>query len=105
MQYKNSSGEQPYRELAEYVLNCLSLPMSNAEVERIFSQLCLIKTKVRNKLSLKMLESIIRIRACFQSKGMCCKNFEPTVDMLKLFNCKMYENPVATKDDKILELL
>lgn len=104
--YTNGTGNQPYRELADYALNCLSLPISNAEVERIFSQLSLIKNKVRNNLSLKMLDSIIRIRTYFQSKGICCNAFQPSTDMLNSFNSNMYDNNlIPTDDDKYLDLL
>lgn len=60
---KNAQGEQPYRELAEYVIMLLSLPLSNAVVERIFSILAIVKNKWRNRLSLKMLAAILIVRA------------------------------------------
>ena len=40
----------------------LSLPHSNAAVERIFSQLSLIKTDIRNCLSCPSLESLLLIK-------------------------------------------
>lgn len=49
-QYKNEQGERPYKELALYALACLSCPVSNAVVERVFSQVTCIKTKYRNDL-------------------------------------------------------
>lgn len=55
---KNAVGEQPYAVLASYVLSLLTIPLSNAVVERLFSLLLLVKTKQRNRISLRMLESI-----------------------------------------------
>uniref|UniRef100_H2ZUB5 DUF4371 domain-containing protein n=1 Tax=Latimeria chalumnae TaxID=7897 RepID=H2ZUB5_LATCH len=47
----DAAGEKPFRELCNLALRILSLPHSNAEVER-FSQLNLIKNNLRNRLSL-----------------------------------------------------
>lgn len=46
--YKDASGENPFHELSRFAMSVLVLPISNAEVERIFSQLNLVKTNVRN---------------------------------------------------------
>lgn len=52
------------------------LPVSNAEVERIFSQLNLVKNKTRNNLSLNMVNSILCIRYGLKRHGKCCYNYE-----------------------------
>ena len=59
---KNGAGVQMFRELAGFVLGALTLPLSNAVVERLFSILALVKSKVRNRLGLEMLDSLLRIR-------------------------------------------
>lgn len=69
---RNGMGEQPFRELAVWVLILLTLPLSNAAVERVFSMLVAVKTKSRNRLSLKMLESILLIRGHLQVRRLCC---------------------------------
>nr|CAH7749979.1 unnamed protein product [Callosobruchus chinensis] len=48
----NTDGVFLFRNVSEYVLNILSLPHSNAECERVFSKLNLIKTKLRNTLKI-----------------------------------------------------
>lgn len=58
----NSIGESPFKELALFALRCLTLPVSNAVVERIFSYMNCIKTKGRNKLQLQMLDALLRLR-------------------------------------------
>ena len=51
-----------YRELADFVFCFLSLPLSNADVERLFSQMNVVKTKKRNKMKLPLLDGILRIK-------------------------------------------
>jgi hypothetical protein len=75
-----------YKELAHYALNCLSLPVSNAVVERIFSHVTKVKTKLQNKISLEMLDSLLQIRTSLVLKNKCCKNFVPSSTMLSKFN-------------------
>jgi hypothetical protein len=89
-QYENALGENPYAELSEYALSCLSLPVSNAPVERMFSQVTCVKTKYRNRLSLKTLDAIIRIRDYVQSLDKCCISFTVSKAMLDLFSNDMY---------------
>ncbi|KAK3931229.1 Protein FAM200B [Frankliniella fusca] len=104
-QLKDAEGEQPYRKLAEYVLTLLSLPLSNAVVERIFSIMGVVKTKLRNRMSLKMLAAILLVRAHLGVSGLtvqirggiytrdvCCKSFEPSPAMIERFtSATMYD--------------
>lgn len=101
LQYKNSAGNQPFKELGEYVMSCLTTPTSNAVVERLFSSVTCVKTKLRNRLSSTMLDAIIRIRAHLQFEGKCCRNFEVTQHMLDLFNSvNMYEKEGPEGEDE-----
>ncbi len=43
MKLENGNNETPYKELAFYALTCLSTPISNASVERIFSYMAALK--------------------------------------------------------------
>ena len=56
-------------------MSFLVLLFSNAEVERIFSQLNLIKNKTRNKLSLDMINSILTVRYGLKRNNKCCHNY------------------------------
>lgn len=60
--YTDSGGQRPFNDLASFAIMLLSLPWSNAEVERVFSQVNIIKTKIRNKLEIQTLNSILNIR-------------------------------------------
>ena len=56
------SQNASFTELATYPLDCLTTPISNAVVERILSMMSSIKTKSRNRIELKLLDAIVRIR-------------------------------------------
>ena len=43
-------------------VSILSLPHSNAEVERLFSQLNIVKNKLRSSLSLKSVNAVLAVR-------------------------------------------
>lgn len=60
--YKDSADNNPFSELANLVMSILSLPHSNAEIERVFSQMNVVKTKLRNRMALRTLNSILHIR-------------------------------------------
>ena len=59
--FTNSQFSTLYPNLSEVVNYSLIIPLSNGNVERIFSQQNLIKTKVRNKMKLKTLNSHLMI--------------------------------------------
>lgn len=103
-QYKTSSGKYVFKELSNYVLACLTTPVSNAVVERIFSTVTNVKTKSRNRLHTDMLDSIIRIRSHLQFQNKCCKDFKVTARMLQLFNAaNMYATP--NQEEEIEDIL
>lgn len=55
-------NENPFQEIAEFVLSLLVLPYSNAEVERLFSMMNIIKNNKRNKLQIQTLNSVLYIQ-------------------------------------------
>ncbi|KAK3862369.1 hypothetical protein Pcinc_001950 [Petrolisthes cinctipes] len=94
--YKNALNENCFEELAVSALNAYCLPLSNATVERIFSHVTNVKTKLRNKLSTVVLSAIIRIKTSLHFSGNCCKDFAVTKRMLSLFNDSMYGASAAS---------
>lgn len=73
------------------MLGVLSLPHSNAECERIFSQVNDIKTKKRNKLLTKTIKGNIFTQQSIKRNGKTCVDFRPTNDMLSKMNKSIYE--------------
>ena len=95
-------NHKPYEELSNYALQCLTTPVSNAVLERIFSHVTAVKTKARNRMSLKMLEAILRVRTTLIVSGKCCKDLEITGDMLQKFTVDIYDHargPIASLED------
>jgi len=95
--YRDAAGENPFKNIAEIALLFLVLPISNAEVERIFSQLNLIKNKTRNNLSLNMINSILCVRYGLKRHGKCCHDYELPEKILKIIGTneaypQKYEN-------------
>ena len=89
--FQDSVGLFPYKLLATYALACLTTPVSNAFVERIFSHINATKTESRNRLGIKMVESITRIRTSLMVRNKCCKDIVITKEMLRKFNVHMYD--------------
>lgn len=99
--FKDAGGDYIFRELTEFVLKLLSLPTSNAMVERVFSILNAIKTRARNKINYPMLENVLRLRCYFSSLKKCCVNFVPTKPMYTKFNSYlMYPHPKANESNE-----
>ena len=86
----NPELPKPFVNLAEFVLGRYTLAHSTAAVERIFSIVNVVKTKQRNRLKTKMLESILRVRSFLYARGKCCATMSVTHEMVSLFNNSMY---------------
>ena len=65
---KNVTGETKYPNLSKVLECCLSLPHSNASVERIFSNLRRIKTDIRGSLKSTSLVSILHVKTGLKRK-------------------------------------
>ena len=77
----------------------LCLPISNADCERVFSQLNLIKTKQRNRFSTEGVASLIFVKDGIKHISGSCENFEPTKEMLDRCNKEMYTKVEAIYGD------
>lgn len=89
---KNAGGQLVFGELSQFVLTLLSLPISNATVERVFSIMNATKTKLRNKMGFTLLDSILRVKTYFYANKICCKDFNPSRQMYERFNNSIYNN-------------
>lgn len=91
--YSDASRENPFKEMVILSSKLLTLPFSNADVERLFSQMNVVKTKVRNRISLQTLSNILTIKYGLRIEGKCCNsnNYIITKDMLnQIENMKSY---------------
>lgn len=84
--YKNFVDENPFKELSEFVISLLVLPFSNADVERLFSTMGIIKTKLRNKMRTELLCSILFTREGLKADKMCCTSYEIDREILQMLD-------------------
>lgn len=73
----------PYNDLCVLSKRILVLPWSNADVERIFSQMNIVKTKLRNRMGPVLLDSILTIRSGLKRNKMCCVDYKIPEDVLR----------------------
>lgn len=99
LNYKDSEGIIVFEELAMFALSLLKLPHSNAEVERLFSKMNVIKTKLRNRMNLETLNAILTIRAGLKRHGKCCADFTLSPDSTMVAKIKTLETYVSEDDE------
>ncbi|KAJ2954891.1 hypothetical protein O0L34_g3212 [Tuta absoluta] len=83
------SENHPFKEIAKFALDCLVLPHANADCEGVFSKVNLAKTRLRNKLATRSIDSLIlSCDAVKECKSNNCIEFMPSDDMLRRVNAK-----------------
>lgn len=98
-QMTTASGEQRFSHISKLATSLLSLPFSNASVERSFSIMNIIKNKLRNQMSVKTAEAILRVKDNLSNSA----SFEPTKSMLKKFcSSEMYNSQI---DETVIDTL
>ncbi|GBP01563.1 hypothetical protein EVAR_101094_1 [Eumeta japonica] len=88
LHFKDAQGNSRFDELATFAITLLILPHSNADVERLFSSMNIIKNKQRNRMTLKLLTAILRVRCGLRLEGKCCNNYEVPVSVVKQIGTK-----------------
>ena len=79
----NAVGHKRLGHISKLVLALMSLPFSNASFERAFSIININKDKLRNRTSVEIADTILRIRSNLLNG---CIAFKSTKDMLNKFN-------------------
>lgn len=98
LSYKDAGNQNPFKELCTLAFTVLSLPHSNAEIERIFSAMNVVKSKLRNRLGLNSLNSILMIKCTLKMMNKKCFEYEVPSNVLKLIGTnKSYS--FKSKDD------
>lgn len=87
---KRCDGLELFPNLKKMVYAILSVPVSTANVERIFSQINLNKTKTRNRMEIPTLCGILRTKDFLNKNNSDCTNFVTTQEMQLKFNKNMY---------------
>lgn len=84
--FNNATNENPFEDIADLALTALFLPFSNASIERTFSQMNYFKSKIRNRMSLKVLNAVLHIKQALNNINKCCRNIEHDNNVLKILH-------------------
>lgn len=96
MEKTDAAGIGKFRNIAKLAVSLLSLPFSNASVERAFSIVNILKDKLRNRLNIETVDALMRIR--FLIKPSTCANFEPSKKMIEKFTSEnVYQSNFDTE--------
>ncbi|KAJ1142118.1 hypothetical protein NDU88_008445 [Pleurodeles waltl] len=89
--YTDAAGKHCFHELAMGAIKMLTLPISNAHVERVFSQMTLLKNDRRNRMGLKLPSNILYIKFGLKRIGIESYSFGPPPELLAKFNSSLYD--------------
>lgn len=64
------------------IVKILCFPISNAEVERVFSQITLLKNSLRSQMKLNLLEAILNCKFGLSKNNQQVTDFKPPSDIL-----------------------
>ncbi|GBP34311.1 hypothetical protein EVAR_7362_1 [Eumeta japonica] len=81
-EYRSAAGINDFGELVDLAISSLTLPHSNAGIERIFSVMNIVKTKLRNRMAGPLLNAIIFIRNRLKVTDVKCYNYELPSDVI-----------------------
>ena len=77
------NGERRYKELGEGVIRMLTVPISNAEVERTFSQTNIVKTKLRSLIKTELLQNVMYIKFGLKLSNTKISDFKPPPHLIR----------------------
>ena len=86
----DTSGNKRFPSVSKLMTTMLSLPHSNADVERISSQVVLIKTKQRNCLKPSTFDAVLMMKQSLSTST--CVEFKPPTSMYKRMNNTIYDS-------------
>lgn len=103
--YRDATGDNPFQDLSELALTVLSLPHSNADVERVFSQMNIVKSKLRNRMDISTLKAILCIRYSLKRLGMDSIDYELSQSVIsKIGTTDIYEGTTRPEHSKKQEM-
>ena len=80
-----------FKNVAKLALALITIPILDAVVERVFLIYTVKKNKLRNKLALDMVQSIMMFKFSLQRNYKQCTLFVPTKEMLSMFTVHIYD--------------
>lgn len=94
----NQTGGAKFPNIYRIAQICLSLPHSNAEIEKCFSQISEMKYRDRNRLKSETVAAIMRIKMELNSTQKTFDTYPITRGMLQLMNSDMYKKESIPQD-------
>jgi hypothetical protein len=80
--------------------NLLTLPHSTAAIERIFSQVTINRTKLRNGLQVRTLNQLLSIKSIAKAFQITAADFDPSAELLKMINSQtLYDDTISVSYD------
>ena len=92
-----SGDEQVFPHLTRLASVLLCLPISNATVERLFSIMGVVKTKLRNSLAISMVDGVLATRYGIKQQGETCANISILPGMTQQFDQNTYDHVRACR--------
>ncbi|GBP31282.1 hypothetical protein EVAR_31407_1 [Eumeta japonica] len=103
--YKDAAGNNPFSELTAFATKLLSLPHSNADIECVFSQVNLVKTKLRNSLHTTTLKAILYVRFGLKRLNKCCHSYDvPELVLWKIGTNEAYASTSSAPDSAAISI-
>ncbi|CAK1580533.1 unnamed protein product [Parnassius mnemosyne] len=97
----DANNKPKYGNLSRFVKQMTILPLSNAKVERIFSDINRIKNQDRNRFNNKNVAAIMHGKEGLRQLEGGCGRFDPDRSMIKLMDSKqLYDNDTQHKDEE-----
>ncbi|CAG5057444.1 unnamed protein product [Parnassius apollo] len=97
----DANSKPKYGNLSRFVKQMTILPLSNAKVERIFSDINRIKNQDRNRFNNKNVAAIMHGKEGLRQLEGGCSRFNPDRSMIKLMDSKqLYDNVTQQKNDE-----
>ncbi|XP_076057947.1 uncharacterized protein LOC143035172 isoform X2 [Oratosquilla oratoria] len=66
----------PFKDVYDFVIDIISLPHSDVEVEKLFGQFDIVKLKLRDHSNLNFLSGVLAIKSGLCRQGKCCLSYE-----------------------------
>ena len=86
----DATGALQFNVLSTFMQSLLCLPHANADVERIFSSVSLIKTKARNRLHTKTVRALLKVKQEVAAAGGCVNFCPPIGDKERIVSANLY---------------
>lgn len=87
---KRGNSSKTFPTLSKFIQNVITLPHSSANVERIFSQVNLNKTKIRNSLENDSIEGILYAKDYLKMNNSNCYNIVIKPDLIQMLSHNIY---------------